>query len=926
MSVAHVNENGNSFANLQLKTIKKIAEATSATELESSLLSLLRQVDGEKVTYRKLSHFSKGDESGELYDGPAPIEATAVIGCGLSGLTAAKDLLGRGRRVILIDKTPFCGGNSSKASSGINGGWTEKQIELNIKDSADLLYEDTMKSSKRSEGSYTSRLARKMADLSKKAVEWIGENANVVMPDVGQLGGHSVARTHRPREGLSGAAFINGLEKAVMKYKRKGLLTVHQGSSLVGLEALRAMNSSGGFLDLAGAHEDDNEMKQSNNSVVIDGWLLQLQKADKQLQPTGEVSHLAVRNVILATGGFAADRSADGLLAEVEKDSGASPSLSTTNGPWATGDGIKLGRVVGAATVDMEMVQVHPTGFADNPAGFKDTGIRILCAEIMRGVGGVLLEQSGLRFTDELDTRKAITGRMNKLTSEGQNGRFVIALPPTAWEKVEAHVHIYTGKKLMHWVDGVDGVTNFVKKRLEGTGEHVRKTFTETTDGSSPVGRKTSVQLPLDGKYLVGVVQPVLHYTMGGLKIDPETSTVLDENGRLISGLYAAGELIGGVHGENRLGGSSLLDCVVFGLVSAEAADDRMEAFDSNVHLNVHSKVRSTKNEELDETSDENEVEEINIPSKEEGGLLVKIGDHHYDISNFVDLHPGGPILVEYGADLTERFTQAHGKDWGLLERDQVLGPVDSKGKAVSLPKKEKHHLADYGGKGGSWRELVGRHSWFLIHSIAAKYPEYPSKADKQAVIGFIAALGQLYPCKLCRKHLQQQLRNMEELGPIHEAAESRDKLVLWMCQLHNIVNKDIGKPLFECTNMNLDMMYLRNCGECSVERKDADGNKIDPSLLSGYHPHTGPWDLPLYVRDPKMLSSTTRTTNLWKNRQTAELIDILVDLKVISETEKSSMATKLQGPGGKALKKRLKNALKGVKAKLQETIKGEEE
>ena len=77
--------------------------------------------------------------------------------------------------------------------------------------------------------------------------------------------------------------------------------------------------------------------------MVIDGWLLQLQKADKQLQPTGEVSQLAVRNVILATGGFAADRSLDGLLAEVEKDSGASPSLSTTNGPWATGDGIKLG-------------------------------------------------------------------------------------------------------------------------------------------------------------------------------------------------------------------------------------------------------------------------------------------------------------------------------------------------------------------------------------------------------------------------------------------------------------------------------------------------------------------------------------------------------------------------------------------------------
>ena len=105
---------------------------------------------------------------------------------------------------------------------------------------------------------------------------------------------------------------------------------------------------------------------------------------------------MTVRSVVIATGGYSADKGPGGLISEVRPEL---LSFGTTNGLFATGDGIKLARQAGAATVDMDMVQVHPTAFSDEPHGFKAVeGVErslVLCAEILRGVGSVLLDQTG---------------------------------------------------------------------------------------------------------------------------------------------------------------------------------------------------------------------------------------------------------------------------------------------------------------------------------------------------------------------------------------------------------------------------------------------------------------------------------------------------------------------------------------------------
>ena len=84
--------------------------------------------------------------------------------------------------------------------------------------------------------------------------------------------------------------------------------------------------------------------------------------------------------------------------------------------------------------------------------------------------------------------------------------------------------------------------------------------------------------------------------------------------------------------------------------------------------------------------------------------------------------------------------------------------------------------------------------------------------------------------------------------------------LTVWFCELHNMVNKDIGHKQFDCNPFHLDMEYLKDCGECEVVKNDGtDTSKALEKAKSGYHPETGPWDSSLYQRDPLLLSSITR-------------------------------------------------------------------
>merc|ERR1712087_735825 len=293
--------------------------------------------------------------------------------------------------------------------------------------------------------------------------------------------------------------------------------------------------------------------------------------------------------VILTSGGFGADFGQDSLLAKFRPDL---LHLPTTNGEHCTGDAIKMGEAIGAETIDLEWVQVHPTGLVkpDDP----DAKVKFLAAEALRGVGGLVFDANGKRFANELGRRDYVTGEMWK-----NKPPFRLCLNKAASDEIIWHCKHYTGRGVMKFYENGEALARDMGvplSVLEQTHEEhyqaAKKTEKDPDGGSYPAYPSGKSWDEASGKtgsgkkfyhniipgsavkseiFYVAIITPVIHYCMGGLEIDVD-SAVCGADGNAIPGLYAAGEIAGGVHGNNRLGGNSLLDCVVFGRVAGLAA------------------------------------------------------------------------------------------------------------------------------------------------------------------------------------------------------------------------------------------------------------------------------------------------------------------------------------------------------------------
>lgn len=568
------------------------------------------------------------------------LKQVIVVGGGLAGLSAAHTVIEYGGKVILLEKNPFCGGNSTKATSGINAALTKTQIKKGIEDSWQIFETDTARSANQGKSEQSYPLARVLAEESAPAVEWLQSSKfGIDLSLVSRLGGHSQPRTHRGKERFPGMTITYAL-----------------------LEKLE-------------------EIEKLSNGV--DAKILTKARVTKLLKENGTIigveyekdgkKHHEYGLVIICTGGYAADYTQDSLLNKHRPDLSVLP---TTNGSHCTGDGIKMANQIGAENVDMEWVQVHPTGLVnpDDP----NAKVKFLAAEALRGVGGILLDANGNRFCDELGRRDYVTGEMNK-----NKGPFRLVLNGKASKEIEWHCKHYVGRKLMKkFNSGAD-----FAKELGVSVEKLKETFdqynAEAKKGTDKYGKKFFTNVPFDVNdfFHVSFVCPVVHYCMGGLKVN-EAGEVMDKE-NVIPGLYAAGEVAGGVHGRNRLGGNSLLDCVVYGRVTGRNASKFLlklalqeKKFDGLSRVNlVRNQLKGTELKEITE----DEVKQHN----KEGDCWVILGDKVYDVSKFMIDHPGGKdsILLYAGQDATEQFE--------LMHQETVLkkyGPALVIGKLV--PKK----------------------------------------------------------------------------------------------------------------------------------------------------------------------------------------------------------------------------------------------
>jgi len=318
-------------------------------------------------------------------------------------MSAANTVLENGGKVVLIDKSSFCGGNSTKATSGINGAATKTQKTSGIPDSIELFTSDTLKG-----GAKKPEIVKILCGNSGADVDWLSDKFNLDLSLVARLGGHSEPRTHRGKERFPGMtityALIQMVEKIAERTDRARIITKARAKQLL-------VNGAGACVGLV------------------------YEKGGLDFQEHGPV--------ILATGGFGADFTTDSLLAQYRPDL---LHLPTTNGEHCTGDGIKMGEAIGGHSVDLEWVQVHPTGLVkpDDP----DAKIKFLAAEALRGVGGLVLNAQGERFANELGRRDYVTGEMWK-----SKPPFRLVLNRAASDSIAWHCKHYTGRGVMRYYE-----------------------------------------------------------------------------------------------------------------------------------------------------------------------------------------------------------------------------------------------------------------------------------------------------------------------------------------------------------------------------------------------------------------------------------------------------------------------------------------
>jgi len=605
----------------------------------------------------------------------------------LAGLSAAHTVIENGGRVLVIEKNPFLGGNSTKATSGINGALTKTQIKLKIEDSAEAFYNDTARSAR---DLLRPELVKVLTHNSASAVEWLQEKFALDLSLVSRLGGHSFPRTHRGKEKFPGMTITYALlEKFDDLVKSKPQIAkVMLKTRVTGLI-------------------------QDQSGTVIG---VEFEKDGQKFSEYGPV--------ILATGGYAADFAENGLLKKHRPDIF---HLPTTNGDWSTGDGIKMVAAIGGNAIDLEKVQVHPTGLVD--PNEPDAKVKFLAAEALRGVGGILLTREGHRFCDELGHRDYVTGEMWK----HNKGPYRLILNGAAGKEIEWHCKHYIGRGLMKkFNSGAD-----LAKEMGISLQLLETTFTKYNEGAKnntdPFGKKYFHNLPFktNDEFYVAIVTPVLHYCMGGLEITADGEVKAPKGP--IQGLFGAGELCGGVHGANRLGGSSLLGCVVFGRVAGNTAarylfgnllsnpqsgrsGSKSGAVNINLGIDPSSKklqmeiawndngvsaspvstsTSSASSSSASASAPKQEAKPSRDTSKEytfeevakhnsEKDCWVVVNGQVLDVTGFLKDHPGGKkaILLFAGKDASEEFNMLHKPD--VVEKyapDTVIGKVKPKAK-----------------------------------------------------------------------------------------------------------------------------------------------------------------------------------------------------------------------------------------------------
>ncbi|MBR0353022.1 MAG: flavocytochrome c [Oscillospiraceae bacterium] len=459
----------------------------------------------------------------------APVEKTpmeldcdvVVVGAGGAGLTASVLATQEGKNVILLEKIPFVGGNSLRAEGGMNAAGTNLEKELGLDDSTvENFTEDTLRL-----GHYLANpeLVRTLAENSSDAIEWL-KTVDATFTGVKATGGCEGRKyLHQPEGGVAVGEYL--VAKLKTQVEKLGI-DVH-----VSTKATEILMENG---QAVGVMAEDAE----------------------------HIYTIHAKAVVLATGGFGAN---------FDLMSSYDPSLAnavTTNHSGATGDGIFMAQAVGADTVDMEQIQLHPTVIQSDGS---------LVSESFRSLGAIVVNTEGKRFVNDLAGRDVVS----QAELKQPDGYCFIIFDQNLVD------HLALSQRFIDGGYTIQGGTYEELGKNMGLSDEAVKNFVNTMNTwnesvakgiDEEWGRNNGMDDDLSTAPFYAIkIAPGIHHTMGGIKINTNAE-VIDTSGNVIPGLFACGETTGGIHGGNRVGGNAVCDFIVFGRIAGKSASDFAEA------------------------------------------------------------------------------------------------------------------------------------------------------------------------------------------------------------------------------------------------------------------------------------------------------------------------------------------------------------
>ena len=449
-----------------------------------------------------------------------------VVGSGFAGLTAAIEAGVSGKNVVVIEKMKSAGGNSIISDGGIAAPDTKLQKKWGIEDSEKMMYDDMLKAGL---GLNHPKLVHTVVSNAKSAFEWTMDALNVPFLDrVDIFGGHGVARCYTP-EGVTGGTI---LKKMLQKIDELRIPILYSTSF--------------------------RSIMTDDQGHVIGGAVL---KEYDYKTDTGIPAKIRTqRGIILASGGYGADVAFRSI-----QDPRLDETIQTTNKIFATAEVLKSALNINAASVQLSQIQLGAWSSPDEH-GF---GHGPLFADYILFQYGVIVNpHTGKRFVNELGDRKQSADAILRIGHPCIGIADDKAVKYSGWDISKA-----IRKGVVKIYDSMDDLAAFYDMNTD-----VLQASIDRYNGFVQKGIDNDFQKPIVDKaspiekapFYAMRLWPKVHFTMGGLSVN-ERSQVLDFNGNTIDRLYAAGEVVGGVHGASRLGSCAITECIVFGRIAGQS-------------------------------------------------------------------------------------------------------------------------------------------------------------------------------------------------------------------------------------------------------------------------------------------------------------------------------------------------------------------